>query len=187
MSSGIGSHIENFDLEMGERVNLSLIAEESIYQPSIKGLKYFNFKLSVSKENGEEYRPLLATVTSAQEVKTLYGERNENLSQLVEALQDQQILPKGKSKLLEPFCETPQLRLEESMSTDSALYIFSGLVEYVRAIKEIISDDQGDYKLNIAGKKIDDNFFEAVEGCQLVTFQGYKDRTMDDRELLRSA
>ncbi|MBT3406298.1 hypothetical protein HN419_03960 [Candidatus Woesearchaeota archaeon] len=188
MTTGLDKVLESYDLRPGDNVDISLSANTLTPSEELnKRGSTWTFRLELRVNDKDRGRPIdLADVLRAPDESLDYGKSSVPLLDVVAAMKYLGIVG-APTHILEPFMDIPPIGLEDKMSSDSILYVFSGLVEYARAIAERIKPAEGDAAL-FRGKvqltpRILDRLYSQVEDI----YKGPKDFAMDDLRNLEAA
>ncbi|MBU0457719.1 MAG: hypothetical protein ABH824_03885 [Nanoarchaeota archaeon] len=116
--------IKNLNLKQDDKVQLYLSSEEI---GTARYGSHHQFSLEIDVNNQYKERKNLAEVIRAD---ISYGD------EAIKLLRIARVLEEGKGKIIEPFMKVPTIGLESKMSSNSILYVFSGLIEHAQACKD---------------------------------------------------
>ena len=179
MTYTITDYLRRCRLRSKERVDFSFIAQP---EKAFQRLETYEISLQaiVNQERERTHRFPLARVLQADRPDTFYGSKNQLVTELVGLLQAQGITePAGM--VLAPFSTSPLTELERRMSSNSVVYVFSGLIEYAQAVHQQIQDDKGSAALFANKHPFSTLLLDEAHKLVQNTFQGYQVKT--DRDL----
>ena len=179
MTYTITDYLRRCRLRSKERVDFSFIAQP---EKAFQRLETYEISLQaiVNQERERTHRFPLARVLQADRPDTFYGSKNQLVTELVGLLQAQGITePAGM--VLAPFSTSPLAELERRMSSNSVVYVFSGLIEYAQAVHQQIQDDTGSTILFANKHPLSTLLLDEAHRLVQNTFQGYQVKT--DRDL----
>jgi len=184
MTYTIDEYLQTIPLQRGDRVHLALIpvsADHSSVPNSTKHqLSQYEISLSLIINDQDQYSLPLADVLKTSLPHTGYGNAEEKVSTLSKILCDSGF---SRGAILTPFFEPSPLGLERGMSSNSAVYILSGLIEYTNRIAQKIDHTNHLQNITLANHTLDpetlDLLLEGIKGI----FRGYHARTVEDHKL----
>ncbi len=184
MTNSIEDYLSDISLKRGDRVELSLLAENELKSKMTAEMpmrpKEFMFSLEITV-NGRKYNPIpLATAIKSTPRILAYGRKEEELQQISKAVRE---LGYSRGAVLEPFFEVPKLGLERAMSSDSIVYIFGGLIEYAQVVSKNVASGIEE-KIKLGNKEVGAKEITQMREAVLTAFQGYRNLVMDDYRLL---
>ncbi len=177
----IMEYLDTLNLRGDERVKVHLAAEltGSIDYP--KRGDFYNFSIPV-EVNGQLVSKdgfPVAQVYRASEMRS-YGTKQERVQEIRNLLREEKWYP--LERILEPFLywHIP-LGLEPRLSSDSVLYVFSGLMDFATELSAVVDH------VALAGRELEEDFLSRLHSLTSGTFKGYCIQTRRDLDLLREA
>ncbi len=177
--SSIVEYLDGLNLQGTEQVNIYLAAKlvgTSDWRRGEFRTYDFSLPIEVNRKLVSEGGFPLAQVLMAPATGS-YGTEQGRVQALQEQLRAGRWYP--AERILEPFLyEHRPLRLESSMSSDSTLYVFSGLVDIATKLSAIVE------QVTLVGREIEEDFLSQLHSLTQKIFQGYRIRTLPDLDLL---
>ncbi len=186
MAYTITDYLRRCRLRTKDKVDFSLTAQSKPASQRLGTLGTYEISLlaTVNQENERTHRFPLARVLQADRPDTFYGSKNQLVTGLVGLLQAQGITePAGM--VLAPFSTSPLIELERRMSSNSIVYVFSGLIEYAQAVHQRIQDDKGGAALFANEHHLNTLLLDEAHRLVQGTFQGYQIKTERDLQGFR--
>ncbi|MEK6950884.1 MAG: hypothetical protein AABX13_04140 [Nanoarchaeota archaeon] len=184
--TSIIDYLDGLNLTGREQVNIYLLAQLQGQLDCPQPGYIYDFSLPVEVDD----RPVspqgfpLAQVYSPRETRE-YGTRPWRVQDLKAILKAEEKRWYPQERLLEPFLyQHIPWKLERGMSSDSTLYVFSGLVDFAQELVTIFtSADQGG-RVTLVGRELEEEFLSRLRSRTEGIFQGYRIRTQEDKDLL---
>ncbi len=184
MTYSIKDYLSDIPLTLGDRVQLSLLAENQGEEGEVveRGIRPINFKFSLEVTvNGTKYNSIpIATAIKSTPRILAYGRKEKELQQI-----GKEVCTLGYSRgaILEPFFEIPTLGLERAMSSDSIVYIFRGIMDYAQVVSQKVTKGTNN-NIKLGNKDIGSKEITQMLEATSTVFHGYRNLVMEDRKLL---
>lgn len=174
VDQSVVDYVDHLPLE--EDVELSLVARSILDLPRYQQHHSYDFSLRLCTPT-ESHTVPLARVLRAPEAQQ-YGTKRGRVTEIQQILREAVIAAPGR--MLEPFTDPHELGLEPRMSSDSVLYVFSGLMEYAQEITE------REGRVSVAQKhEVNQRLLSCLAPIVQGVFEGYRVHTLRDYDLWR--
>lgn len=189
MTYTIDQYFENIPLKEGDKIHLALNPlsnENEVIIPNKHQISHYviSLDLTINNDNLHKYSFPLASVLKTSLRTAGYGNSEAKVSDLSKILCDHGF---SRGAIITPFFEPSPLGLERGMSSDSSVYILSGLVEYAVHIATKIDHANHPQNITIANKTLHPKTLDLLVNEIKGIFHGYQARTVDDHSLLMAS
>jgi hypothetical protein len=189
MDTGLDRVLGRYNLKQGDKVDVSLsaITHTSGDELNERGTTW-SFRLDLKVNDIEKGRPIgLADVLRAPNESVNYGTCSIELLDVVAAMRDLRLVGRPPTHILEPFMDVPPVGLEDKMSSDGIFYVFSGFIEYARAIASRIKSEEEDAALFRGRVHLTPQMIDRLYQQSEDVYTGYRDFTISDLRSFESA
>ena len=186
MTYTIDQYFEDIPLQQGDKVHLSLNPTSNNLDsiiPNRHELSQYVISLDLIINNNKHTSSLpLASVLKTSHHQRGYGNAEEKISALSKIICNQGF---SRGAIITPFFEPSPLGLECGMSSNSIVYILSGLIEYTHHIAKKIDHINHPNNIILGNKLLTPKTLNLLIYKIKGTFHGYQARLIDDYDLLK--
>lgn len=183
MTYNIDDYLQHIPLKQGDTVHLALNpTSTTLDENTVNAPRFSHYEISLDVfVNGKPKVSLpIASVLKTSRTQG-YGTFEGKVSSLSKILCENGL---SRGAIVTPFFEPSPLRLEHGMSTNSAVYVLSGLLEYAAHIAQKIDHTHHPQNITLGNKSISPETLDLLTSEIEGIFHGYHARTVDDYGLL---